>query len=236
MQQMQMQDTYDYRQYDRVWQRVSPTLDPYPGMSGAAPAQMSAPAGPGAAGSSAAQGAPAMQGQPVMQGAPALPPRPAAQPLDTLPGAEADPCCMGSAAMEMIEVLQGFIEDELADRRYYRAFARQAPSWARQTLADTAEDEAGHARRLMAAYYLITGQCYRPNVVRGQLDLEDWCEALRQCYHEEACGGLNYARTADGTADICLAKLMNELSADEYRHAEQVMGLLERSLGRRTFC
>ena len=29
---------------------------------------------------------------------------------------------------------------------------------------------------------------------------------------------------------------MNELSADEYRHAEQVMGLLERSLGRRTFC
>ena len=89
---------------------------------------------------------------------------------------------------------------------------------------------------MLAARYLITGQCYRPNVVRGQLDLGDWCEALRQCYHEEACGGLNYARTADGTADICLAKLMNELSADEYRHAEQVMGLLERSLGRRTFC
>ena len=232
MQQMQMQDTYDYRQYDRVWQRVSPTLDPYPGMSGAAPAQMSAPAGLGAAGSSAAQGAPAMQGQPVMQGAPALPPRPAAQPLDTLPGAEADPCCMGSAAMEMIEVLQGFIEDELADRRYYRAFARQAPSWARQMLADTAEDEAGHARRLMAAYYLITGQCYRPAVSCERIQIGPLCPALRARYHAEACGGLNYARAADGTTDPCLVKLLSELSADEYRHAERMMTLLERAMRR----
>ena len=28
---------YDYRQYDRVWQRVAPTLEPYPGMRQAAP-------------------------------------------------------------------------------------------------------------------------------------------------------------------------------------------------------
>ena len=153
-----------------------------------------------------------------------------------LPGAEPNPCCMGTEAAELLAVLEGYIEEELEDRRRYLALSRQAPAWARQTLRDIAEEEGGHARRLLAARYLSTGQCYRPNVVRGQLDLGDWCEALRQCYHEKACGGLNYARTADGTADICLAKLMNELSADEYRHAEQVMGLLERSLGRRTFC
>ena len=90
--------------------------------------------------------------------------------------------------------------------------------------------------RLLSARYLITGQCYRPNMVQGQLCMGDWCGALRQCYHEEACGGFNYARTADSTSDVCLTRLLNELSSDEYRHAERVMSLLERSLTRRISC
>ena len=69
---------------------------------------------------------------------------------------------MGSEAMELLTVLEGYIEEELEDRRRYLALSRQAPSWARQTLRDMAEEENGHARRLMAARYLITGQPYRP--------------------------------------------------------------------------
>jgi rubrerythrin len=41
---------------------------------------------------------------------------------------------------------------------------------------------------------------------------------------------MNYARSADGTTDPCLAKLLNELSADEYRHAEELMAMLERAI------
>ena len=63
-----------------------------------------------------------------------------------------------------------------------------------------------------------------------------WAEELRRSYHEEACSGLNYARTADSTADVCLSKLLNELSADEYRHAERLMSLLERSLRQQGSC
>ena len=154
----------------------------------------------------------------------------------TLPGAEANPCCMGSEAMELLAVLEGYIEEELEDRRRYLALSRQAPSWARQTLRDMAEEENGHARRLMAARYLITGQPYRPNLVCGVFCPGRWAEELRRSYHEEACGGLNYARTADGTTDVCLVKLLNELSEDEYRHAERLMTLLERSLGRQSGC
>ena len=154
----------------------------------------------------------------------------------TLPGAEANPCCMGSEARELLAVLEGYIEEELEDRRRYLALSRQAPSWARQTLRDMAEEENGHARRLMAARYLITGQPYRPNLVCGVFCPGRWAEELRRSYHEEACGGLNYARTADGTTDVCLAKLLNELSEDEYRHAERLMTLLERSLGRQSGC
>ena len=147
-----------------------------------------------------------------------------------LPGAAQNPCCMGSAAAEMLEVLTGFIEEELADRRYFLAMSRQAPSWARQRLRDIAADEGAHARRLMAAHYLITGQCYRPAIAGGAVSVGRWCPALRERYHIEACSGMNYARSADGTTDPCLAKLLNELSADEYRHAEELMAMLERAI------
>ena len=153
-----------------------------------------------------------------------------------LPGAEPNPCCMGTEAAELLAVLEGYIEEELEDRRRYLALSRQAPAWARQTLRDIAEEEGGHARRLLAARYLITGQPYRPNLVCGVFCPGRWAEELRRSYHEEACGGLNYARTADGTTDVCLAKLLNELSEDEYRHAERLMTLLERSLGRQSGC
>lgn len=196
-------EVYDFRRYDRVWQRVAPDLEPYPGVNAAA--------------------APAPQPQ-------AAPAGQLARQESQLPGASQDPCCMGSAAAEMLEVLTGFIEEELEDRRYYLAMSRQAPAWARQRLRDIAADEGAHARRLMAAHYLITGQCYRPAVASGAVTIGRWCPALRERYHMEACNGMNYARSADGTTDPCLTKLLNELSEDEYRHAGELMAMLERSI------
>mgnify|MGYP000379846125 FL=1 len=207
-------EIYDFRQHDRLWQRVNPALEPYP--------------------ETAAETLPARGGGQITQ--PANSGSLTAAQESQLSGAEPNPCCMGSEAAELLEVLEGYIEEELEDQRRYLALARQAPVWARQTLREIAEDEGAHARRLLSARYLITGQCYRPNMVQGQLCMGDWCGALRQCYHEEACGGFNYARTADSTSDICLARLLNELSGDEYRHAERVMSLLERSLTRRAYC
>ena len=196
---------YDYRPYDRVWQRVAPTLEPYPGMDQAAPSAPEARA----------------ETPPESQPSP---------PESQLPGAQPNPCCMGTAAEEMLVVLTGFIEESLADRQYFLAIARQGPVWARQRLRDIADDEASHARRLLAAHYLITGQCYRPAVHRSPVCVGQWCAALRERYHLEACSGFNYARAADSTTDPCLIRLLNELSADEYRHADTILRLLERSL------
>lgn len=200
-------EVYDYRQYDRIWQRVAPNLEPYPSVRPAEGAVV-----------------------PAMAEQPAVPAPPPETPEDQLPGAEMDPCCMGSAAAEMLEVLTGFIEEELSDRRYFLALARQAPSWARQRLREIANDEGIHAKRLMAVHYLITGECYRPAISTERIYVGRWCAAVRERYHGEACNGLNYARAADGTTDPCLAKLLNDLSADEYRHAEELMRMLERSL------
>lgn len=204
-------EVYDFRQYDRIWQRVAPGLEPYPTpqREGAVPAaQMEELAL-----------TPAQSGQ--MTGV---------RQESQLPGAVPNPCCMGSAAAEMLEVLVGFIEEELADRCSFLALARRAPSWARGRLRIMADEEGAHARRLAAVYYLITGQCYHPGSACRRQGPERWCEALRERYHASACNGLNYRRTGEETTDPCLSKLLRELSEEEYRHGEILLNMLERSL------
>ena len=197
---------YDFRQHDRIWQRVAPQLEPFPQQCRQSAA------------------VPAMAEQP----APA--PHPPATPESQLPGAIVNPCCMGSAAADMLEVITGFIEESLSDRQYLLATARQGPAWARQTLRDMAADELSHARRLQAVYYLITGDCYRPVISHQRICVNNWCADLRERYHLEACNGFNYQRAAEGTTDPCLSKLLSDLSAAEFRHADILLRLLERSL------
>lgn len=189
---------YDFRQYDRIWQRVSPSLTPF-----AVPA---AAQDPGAA-----------------------VPNPMPAPVDS-------PCCMGAAAREMLGILEDSAEEELADARYYQAFAREAPSWTRAVLRQLAAEETSHARQLMVACYLTSGQMPQAAVSTERIYIGHWCAALRQRYHEEACGGLNYLRLSQSTADPCLSRLLTALSEDEYRHAEQISGLLVQALGRGCNC
>ena len=192
---------YDYRRCARVGQRVDPTLDPYPDVRAAAAMAADTPGD----GLSAAERNAGL----------------------TLPGAQADPCCMGTAALESLEVLQGFIREELADRRTYLFLARRAPTAeARQVFRAIASDEGRHARRLLAAVYLITGERYCPAICYPPLRCDGYCAALRERYHEEVCGGFNYHRASQETLDPCLQQLLLAFSQDEYRHANAMLGLL----------
>lgn len=192
---------YDYRCCERVWQRVDPTLAPYPDVRAAAAMAADTPGD----GLSAAERNAEL----------------------TLPGAQADPCCMGTAALESLEVLQGFIREELADRRTYLFLARRAPTAeARQVFRAIASDEGRHARRLLAAVYLITGERYCPAICYPPLRCDGYCAALRERYHEEVCGGFNYRRASQETLDPCLQQLLLAFSQDEYRHANAMLCLL----------
>ncbi len=192
---------YDYRRCARVWQRVDPTLDPYPDVRAAAAMAADTPG----------DGLNAAERNAEL----------------TLPGAQADPCCMGTAALESLEVLQGFIREELADRRTYLFLARRAPTAeARQVFRAIASDEARHARRLLATVYLITGERYCPAICYPPLRCDGYCAALRERYHEEVCGGFNYRRASQETLDPCLQQLLLAFSQDEYRHANAMLCLL----------
>ena len=230
---------YDYRQNQRLWQRVAPSMPPYPesawppaaggGMAGAAGTGMASSAGMtpsgGAASPSMAAGAGPEAGT-VNAGTSA-----SDAALESLPGAVSDPCCMGSAARDDLAVLEGFRDQEAADRRYYQAMLRSAPAAARPSLRELMARKQTHSRYLGALLYLITGQS-RPETLDCQrIYVGNWCPALRQRYHEEACAGFNYLRAADGTTDPCLQKAYQRLSAESYQQAEWVTGLLEKALG-----
>ena len=149
----------------------------------------------------------------------------------SLPDAQEGPCCMGTAAIESIEVLRGFVREELAARQTYLDFARCAPTQtARRILRGMAADEERHAHQLMAAIYLATGETYRPRVCVERTHYDSYCAALRQFYHEEACGGYNYFRAGEETLDYCLEQMFTAMSQEEYRHAQMLMTLLSRAL------
>ena len=195
----------DLRQQNRVWERVGPQLPPYGEM-----------------------------GEDNKRFHTELMPRPAQQVFDrneaVLPGAEVNPCCMGSAAEEAVAVIAGFGEDELSECRHLQALSRQAPGWAVGQLRDLAGQHANQAKRLFAIYYLITGNCYTPVQQTERIYVGRWCPALRERYHAAACNGMNYERASEETTDICLKALLRELSEASYQQANVLLRILEQSM------
>lgn len=204
---------YDFRLYDRVWQRVAPGTDPFSVQADAAgmteTSQETAPAVPPAmpAAGMAAAPVPAQEAE--------------------LPGATPAPCCMGTAAQESLEVLEGFIQEELAESRCCHTLAcRIRNQQAAQLLCKAAQEKRSAAKELCAARFLITGERYHPAITLEQNCWDSLAQTLRAFYHQEACNGLNYQRAADETIDFCLQKLFSKLAEQSYRRAEEMMTLL----------
>ena len=208
---MEKTEHMDPQRCDRIWQRVSPELDPYPEVRAAC---RETPREPGTGDIPERAKAAAVPAAPEI---PEVPMEPAES-----------GCCLSGGAMGSIRLIQDFIEDELADRRAYLAYAACAPNAAaRRLLRQLAGEEGSHARRLMGVYYLVTGCCYQPRLQGGRVESLPWREVLRTRYHAETCCGLRYAQAAAATEDVCLREIWEELSAAEYRHARQLLRLLE---------
>ena len=198
---------YDFRVYDRVWQRVAPGTDPFsPDPDAAMTAPETAPA-------------------PMPQTAAPVPAQEGGG--GNLPGAEPNPCCMGTEAKESLEVLESFLQEELAESRCCQALScRTGNREAARLLRRAAMEKRAAARELCAAYYLITGSRYTPAVTVERLCWENLPQALRACYHQEACNGFNYQRSSEEALDLCLQKLFARLGEQSYRRAEELMALL----------
>ena len=153
------------------------------------------------------------------------PQRPAGQ-LTTAGG-----CCMGDAARDELDALQGFLREAISDAQTYRCLATCAPGQeGRRLMRHLSASATERTRTLQSAYYLITGQTYCVTVVLPPQPKLPWCDRLRARYHEEACGGYNYRRSSEETSDVCLKKLFRDLSAQKYHNAELLRKQLARML------
>ena len=109
---------YDYRQYDRIWQRVAPELEPYPGWKEqAVPALADLTPSGGTSGTLGDAGTAAQGADAAPEAASRTEASQEAQPSAgltlaeeaQLPSAQENPCCMGTAASEMLAVIQGLL-------------------------------------------------------------------------------------------------------------------------------
>ena len=111
---MDKMEHMDPQRCDRIWQRVSPELDPYPEVRAACREPSREPG---------AENIPERTGAAAVPAAPEIPAEPAES-----------GCCLAGRAMGSIRLIQDFIEDELADRRAYLAYAACAPNVAARRL------------------------------------------------------------------------------------------------------
>lgn len=183
-------EVYDFRRYDRMWQKISPSLAAYPTTE--APTQT------------------------------------------PLPGEVTDPCCMGSAAADMLQVIRGYISELWQTAQEYRCSARCRSGRAAAVLRRLAGEKEEQARRLQAAHYLISGEHCRPvlPLTGSERGPENLCRALRRLYHGESCDGVNFLRSAEGTADPCLQELFRDLSRQSFAAGRCLMQLLQEQLGK----
>ena len=224
----------DYARYDRIWQRVAPAMDPYPEVRAARggaviPVSAVIPAG-AAVPADAASAVPAPAGITAGETAPqAQPAAPGTQSRElALPGAQAEPCCMGTEARTMVAVLEQFSQEETADEATYRQFSRMAPSRTAAAVLRELGRQAGlRAKELAAVHYLITGEEQRAAAAAVVVQPQRSHRAMRrERYHAAVCNGFNYARAEEGTADPCLQRILERFSAENYAAADRLLRLL----------
>ena len=160
----------------------------------------------------------------------ALSPSPARQavsPGDTRAPAENDVPCLGASSAVHGEQLQTYIEHEISDWRVYQALSRRAPVSAGRILSAIAAEERRHAKRLSAAYFLISGIHYWPADRISAPPVVSLSGTLRQRFADEQRGAASYLAAAEETADACLRALFLELAEDEASHARLIRSVLE---------
>ena len=135
--------------------------------------------------------------------------------------------CLGQASQGDAPELERFVRESTRASRGYRRMAQQAGTTGGRALGGIAADKARQAKRLGAAYFLITGQsaALPPEPVQRPSPLP---LALRQRFQAEQTLACAYRAAAEQTQDSCLKELYKELAEECDTHAQVIRSVLER--------
>lgn len=121
------------------------------------------------------------------------------------------------------------VMDSLEGWQFYRHLARRTRGTAARTLNAMAGDLHRQARKLSAAYFLLTGLRYWPSEQLATPVISSYWGALRARHQAEQQQELSFLLTADEPADAALLELYNELTTGCQARCRQLRALLEQS-------
>ena len=139
------------------------------------------------------------------------------------PAAASEPECRDPRQLrrQVLEALEGW--------QCYRHLARRSQGGTAGILAAVASDQQRLARRLAAAYFLLTGVRYWPVSVLTAPAYSSRFAALRQRYQAEQAAHRAFLSAAQDSDHPDLSQLYRQLAAHCLNHCDQLRAVLERS-------
>lgn len=125
------------------------------------------------------------------------------------------------------ELLQKMISGERADECTYRTMARRSKGENARIFQIIANQEGQHARRLSAAYFLLTGVRFWPDSTPAE-PMGTFLGWVRQRFLCEKRGEAAYRAAAERVEDFDLKELFSELALEEAYHAALLRKIVER--------
>lgn len=150
------------------------------------------------------------------------------QNVDSLSQAsQSEPAPAAAQAQGDAPRLRRQVQQALERWQCYRMLARRHRGRVGSLLEHLATDQHRMARRLSAAYFLLTGVRYWPvGALPTPAPLPLWA-GLRRCHQDEAQAGTDYLSCAGSAADPALPELYRQLSQDCREHCRRLRALLE---------
>lgn len=156
-------------------------------------------------------------------------PEPSTPTGDDFPNQDAVPC-LGSGSAGHGTQLQEDILSALESWQLYRHLARRVTGSAARTLSALASEKHRQARRLAAAYFLISGVRYWPTDKLAVPRTASWLGTLRRRFNMEQQLENRFRTAALDTDDACLSELYTELADGCAAQAGVLRVLLENAL------
>lgn len=125
----------------------------------------------------------------------------------------------GRMRRQVMEALEGW--------QFYRHLARRARGNDARTLNALAGDAHKAARKLSAAYFLLTGVRYWPSELLGTPAIPSYWGALRNCHQTEQRKEMDYRISADDWNDQDQTELYQSLMEGTQARLRQLRTLLE---------
>lgn len=127
-------------------------------------------------------------------------------------------------------MLQRQAMDALEAWQLYRCLARRSTGKCGRTLSSMASEKHHAARRLSAAYFLISGVRFWPVDRLATPRIPSYLGTIRQAYQAEQRREQAYLMSAAETADEALQELYQDLAAQSGAHGQALRGILEQNV------